>query len=129
VYENATVPPVPVALTAVVGTVICGINNPKLPVATCPLSGADTNAPIVPTLPVPVKAVNDGEVDLDAKLLIEPDADTPVVFAEEKKIGVPERLTSENAESPNMVLSDVDQRSTGSVGRHDERERTSSHSL
>jgi hypothetical protein len=42
---------------------------------------------------------------------------------------VPEKLISENASSPYISLRDVDQRGTGSVGWHDERERTSGHSL
>jgi hypothetical protein len=44
-------------------------------------------------------------------------------------MGVPEKLISENASSANIVLGDVNQRSTGSVCRHNERECTSSHRL
>jgi len=108
---------------------ICGTNNPMLPVATCPLSRDDLSAPIVPALLVPVTAVGVGAVDQDAKLATELDADTPVVATEANFKGVPEKLISENASSPYISLRDVDQRGTGSVGWHDERERTSGHSL
>ena len=128
VYANDIVPKDPVPVRPVGVNEICGVNNPKLPTATCPLSGAETSAPIVPTLPVPDTAVCVSSRNKEPKLT-DPDADTAVVAADVKVIGVPEKLISENASSPYISLRDVNQRGTSSIGRHDKRERTSGHSL
>ena len=128
VYEKLSVPSVPVAETAVPVGEICGATVPTLPVAIRPLCWEDVNAVGDVTPPVPVAAVSDPCEVSDPKLTALVEA-TPLIASEENLGGKPSKLTSENAVLPNNILRDVDQRSTGSVGWHDERERTRSHSL